>query len=149
MLSIQSVYSLPPKQLQWAFVQLSITRPSTVHLKLSYAGPEAAPFLPVRLQSRWKGRSKSCLGNATRTSECKMVEKTSIPFLTTKQKKVFPLGRLALLHSCIIQCLQKSILKSPFFTANFIMMRWQILGLQIHPINMRICGFVFETFSDY
>lgn len=101
-LSMQSLFPLPPKQLQWAFVQLSIKRPSTVQINLSYSGPETASFLLVILQSRWKGRSKSCLGNIKRQSEWKRVdyrENKYTFYWPQDRRKDFPLLRLALLHS--------------------------------------------------
>lgn len=87
---MQSGFPLPPKQLQWAFVQSSIKRPSTVLINLSYSGPETASFLLVILQSGWKGRNKSCLGNIKRQSEWKKVQKMSMLYWS---KERFSLGQ--------------------------------------------------------
>lgn len=113
-LSIQSVFPLSPKQLQWAFVQLSIKRPSTVHINLSYSGPETASFHLVILQSGWKGRSKSCLGNIKRQSQWKRVQKINILYCPQDRKRDFPLGRLAPLHFYNMQCLHMSVTKAPW-----------------------------------
>lgn len=113
-LSMQSGFPLPPKQLKWAFVQLSIKRPNTVHVNLSYSSPETASFLLVMLQSGWKKRSKSCLGNIKRQFEWKRVQKTSILHWPQDRKRDFPLGRPALLHFYVMQCLHKPVPKTPW-----------------------------------
>lgn len=111
---MQSVFPLPPKQLQWACMQLSIKRPSTDHINLSYSCPESAFFLLIILQSGWKGRSKSCLGNIKRQSEWKKVQKTSILYWPQDMKRDFPLGRLAPLHFYVTQCPHESVPKTPW-----------------------------------
>lgn len=108
-LSMQSAFPLLPKQLPWAFVQLSV---NTVHISLSYSGLETASFLLVILQSGWKGRSSNCLGNIKKQFEWKRVQNTSILYWPQDRKRDFPLDRPALLHFYVMQCLQKPVPKT-------------------------------------